>query len=417
RKLEHPLTPSNSCLTLRKYLMGAVIEKVEQIHADRHLCIYFRTKEGIFHLYIELFSKIPNLILTREKEQILECFQVVRGEKRVLAPGEHYVFPPPPRQALVPPTQPITLQEIEAKYTLAEEEAVYQQRYLQLEKQLNKEFARLQKLETVLTKQLTQFQEYEHYAQWGELLKGSFSQIQRGASEFRTINYYDPEMKEITIVLDPFKTSEDNMAVYFKKHGKMKRGKEILGGRLIQIQEEAKQVAQQIQQLQLKNHPELLTPSSSSNGPEKSTLKEKKSGQSSASKPRAFLSKDRLRILVGRSSTKNDELTLRIAHGNDIFMHVHGFPGSHVIIVTPREKPVPLETLLDGATLAKYYSKAREHQKSTISYCQQKYVRKPKKAKPGAVLLQQHQSLLIEIEKSRLERLLKSSSLEDNDEN
>lgn len=408
RKLEHPLTPSASCVALRKYLTGAVVEEIEQIHADRHLCLYFRAKEGFLRLYLELFTRFPNLILTTEKDHILECHQILKGGKRVLAPNEHYIFPPPPKTSLTFPVPPMTLQEIEAKYTQAEADSLFQQRVLHLEKQLQKEQTRLQHLEASIQKQLEQFQSYEHYAQWGELLKGSFAQIPRGAHEFKTINYYDPEMKEITIALDPMKTTEENVALYFKKHAKMKRGKEMLGKRLGMIQEELKRVLHQIEQVKQKTHPDLQFREHVP--PEEPRKKEKKRELSSGSQPRIFWSKDHLKILVGKSSTQNDELTMRIARGNDIFMHVHGFPGSHVIIVTPREKPVPLETLLDGATLAKYYSKARDHQKSTISYCPQKYVRKPKKAKPGLVLLQQHQTLFIETEKSRLERLLKSAS-------
>jgi predicted ribosome quality control (RQC) complex YloA/Tae2 family protein len=115
---------------------------------------------------------------------------------------------------------------------------------------------------------------------------------------------------------------------------------------------------------------------------------------------------------VGRNARQNDELTLRVARGNDLFLHVAGRAGGHVIVRSPTGKPPPTETLLDAANLALYYSLPdRQRRGQAISaggevdYTQVKYVRKPKGAKPGLLLLASRKTLRIRLELERLERL------------
>ncbi|MFQ5505469.1 MAG: NFACT RNA binding domain-containing protein [Planctomycetota bacterium] len=122
----------------------------------------------------------------------------------------------------------------------------------------------------------------------------------------------------------------------------------------------------------------------------------------------SFRSKEGLLIYVGRSKADNDRLTLRVARGNDIWMHVgRGYSGSHVVIRLDRGKTASLESLLDGATLALHFSKARGHSRGEVRYTQAKYVRKPKKAKPGSVEVIRSKTLDLRFEPERLERLLR----------
>lgn len=403
KTLPHPPTPSASCMALRKHLGGAVLEQIEQIHQDRHLKLSFQTKEGQRFFYLELFSRFPNGILTSTEGMILDCLHPVWGGRRPLHPGIAYLFPPAPAVPKFSEPTPISLEELEKKYFDAEENAESEQVYRRLERQFQKEREQLEKLKQVLEKQLEVAENHHEYLQWGELLKAGLFQLKKGETVFRAVNYYAPDLAEIEIPLDAMKTPEENMLFYFKKYHKMKRGQEVLMQRLEELEAREKTLAQQEKALQEKTLPALFEKDSFSTPSKKLDL-------SGVSQPREYWSRDHFKILVGRSSTQNDELTMKRAKGNDLFMHVQGFPGSHVIIAVPKGKSVPLDTLLDGAALAKYFSKAREHQKSTVNYCFRKYVRKAKKAKPGAVYLQEHKSLFIEEDRPRLERLWSSGT-------
>jgi predicted ribosome quality control (RQC) complex YloA/Tae2 family protein len=71
---------------------------------------------------------------------------------------------------------------------------------------------------------------------------------------------------------------------------------------------------------------------------------------------RTFTSKDGLPILVGKTRDENLELTFKVARGNDVWMHLRGRPGAHVVIPVQSGKSTPLETLLDAAVLTVFYS-------------------------------------------------------------
>lgn len=112
------------------------------------------------------------------------------------------------------------------------------------------------------------------------------------------------------------------------------------------------------------------------------------------------------RILVGRTARDNEELLRRHTRGNDWWLHARDYPGAYVFIKGVAGKSVPLETLLDAAVLALYYSKGRQGGKGDIYCTQVKYLRRVKHGKPGQVIPTQEKNLSVHLEPERLERLL-----------
>ncbi|MBI3963220.1 MAG: DUF814 domain-containing protein, partial [Deinococcus sp.] len=108
----------------------------------------------------------------------------------------------------------------------------------------------------------------------------------------------------------------------------------------------------------------------------------------------SFRSRQGFAILVGRSSQENDQLTMRIAKSQDVWLHVQATPGSHVI-VRAAGKQVPFETILEAARLAAYYSQARHSSNVPVDYTLRKHVWKPRGAKPGAVLITQQKTVYV----------------------
>jgi predicted ribosome quality control (RQC) complex YloA/Tae2 family protein len=89
-------------------------------------------------------------------------------------------------------------------------------------------------------------------------------------------------------------------------------------------------------------------------------------------------------IYVGRDARSNDHLTFNIADKEDIWMHVKGVPGSHVVIRV-RENLPTLELIRRAAELAKKNSKADKEEKSTVVYCQRRFVKKEQGMNDGQV--------------------------------
>ena len=89
-------------------------------------------------------------------------------------------------------------------------------------------------------------------------------------------------------------------------------------------------------------------------------------------------------IQYGRDAKSNDYLTFNVADSEDIWMHVKGVPGSHVVIRV-RENLPTTEILKYAASLAKKNSKAAKDQSAKIVYCQRKYVKKDPGMNDGQV--------------------------------
>ena len=89
-------------------------------------------------------------------------------------------------------------------------------------------------------------------------------------------------------------------------------------------------------------------------------------------------------VYVGKDAKSNDYLTFNVADKEDIWMHVKGVPGSHVVIRV-REN-LPTETTIRlAAQLAKKNSKASKDDKATVVYCQKRFVKKESSMNDGQV--------------------------------
>ena len=125
-----------------------------------------------------------------------------------------------------------------------------------------------------------------------------------------------------------------------------------------------------------------------------------------------FTSNDGIEIRVGRTSSDNDQLSCNFEYrdATDWWLHVAGFPGSHIIIRSgdddlPQKFP---ETLKDAAILAAVNSKAAQAGRVGVSFCRARQVSKPAGAKPGMVRLSGDVGTItldLKAERKRYERL------------
>lgn len=94
-------------------------------------------------------------------------------------------------------------------------------------------------------------------------------------------------------------------------------------------------------------------------------------------------------VLVGKAATDNDYLTLKVAKPFDLWLHVAGVPGSHVVVCNPDRLPeIPKAVVERAAEYAAYYSKARDARgKVEVHVCWASDVRKERGAPAGEVQL------------------------------
>jgi predicted ribosome quality control (RQC) complex YloA/Tae2 family protein len=121
---------------------------------------------------------------------------------------------------------------------------------------------------------------------------------------------------------------------------------------------------------------------------------------------RTFRSLAGVPIWVGRGAEENDTLTVRLARGNDLWLHARGRTGAHVLVRLERGRAPDQETFLDAAHLAAHFSDARGEGLVEVASTRAKYVHKPRGAAPGAVTYSQEKVIALRLEPGRLERLL-----------
>lgn len=92
-------------------------------------------------------------------------------------------------------------------------------------------------------------------------------------------------------------------------------------------------------------------------------------------------------ILVGKGDRDNDHLTFEVAEPGDLWLHVAGPAGSHVLVRNPDGlDDIPREVVEGAARLAAWHSKARGSRgKVEVHVCRAGDVRKRRGSPPGKV--------------------------------
>ncbi|PKL85162.1 MAG: hypothetical protein CVV22_09550 [Ignavibacteriae bacterium HGW-Ignavibacteriae-1] len=101
-------------------------------------------------------------------------------------------------------------------------------------------------------------------------------------------------------------------------------------------------------------------------------------------------------VYVGKNAANNDELTMRFAKPNDLWLHARGTSGSHVVLKLNKPEKPPKHILEKAAELAAYYSGARNAKYVPVIYTFKKFVRKPKGANIGAVVVSKEEVIMVE---------------------
>jgi predicted ribosome quality control (RQC) complex YloA/Tae2 family protein len=211
-------------------------------------------------------------------------------------------------------------------------------------------------------------------------------------SSILVTDYYSEKMEEIEVKLDKPKTPIENMEYYFKKYEKFKRG-------VLFIEKELKKIEIEIEKLS--TQPVILigeqVPLSLNNNRKKNDVH---------TQYKTYLGSNGFKILVGKGSVDNDYLTFKVASGNDIWLHVLSYSGSHVVIKKNNKKDIiDINTIYEAAHLAVLNSKAPNNDSVEVCYTYRKFVKKPPKSNPGAVIYTQEKRVYIKLDKNITDNL------------
>lgn len=263
-----------------------------------------------------------------------------------------------------------------------------------------KNVKKIKKLEATLVES----EKAEKYKLFGELLTANMYAFKRGDKEVTVQNYYSQEDEIISITLSPQKTPSENAQSYFSKYQKAKNSVVFVENEINKAKEEINyfdSLLQQIESAAPKDLQEIREELM-----EEGYLKNKqqKGKKAKPSKPsfEKYESSDGTEILVGKNNKQNDYLTNKVAARDDIWLHTKDIPGSHVII---RSKQPSEETIHEAATIAAYFSKAKNSSSVPVDFTLVRHVKKPSGAKPGFVIYDNQQTLYVTPEEDLILKL------------
>lgn len=268
------------------------------------------------------------------------------------------------------------------------------QKSTDLRKILTNSLERSYKKRDLQQKQIKDTEKREKFRIYGELLNTYGYGIQEGERSFRCLNYYDNT--EITIPLDPTLSAQENAVRYFDKYNKQKRTFEATSRQLEQTEAEIEHLESISTFLDIARKEEDLAQIKeelTEYGYIKRHFSGGKKQKKAVSRPFHYLSSDGFHIYVGKNNYQNEELTFKLASGNDWWFHAKGIPGSHVIVKT-EGKELPDRVFEEAGALAAYYSRGRGQDKVEIDYIQKKNLKKVPGAAPGFVVYHTNYSLV-----------------------
>lgn len=448
----HPCLEQNSnnhppmfCMQLRKHLEGQKIQRAAVVQYERILELYFDSFDEFgsktpLCLALELMGKHSNIILyNNDTNVILGCAHNVssgKSRERELSGGLPYIYPPKQKKndflkqyqngilrgelakdyhyfsaALA---EAINNDFIKAKEILTDQKVAldalktvyscganschgindvicnyfskhlcdFQIQVLKNTLKLNvqKEIRKIKK--SIASLGLNNDEKQFLYKQKGDLILQNIYNIKKGDEKFQT--------RDMIIELDVSRSPSENAQRYYSLYSKTKtaglKREELLKERnekLLYFKEIDFSIDNSCTIDDLKQVEEEL-------GLKKAVL--------SSKSHKAKIEIDRYeieggQIYIGKNNKQNDYIVSKIAAAEDYWFHVLNTPGSHVLLKVQGE---PNENqLLEAATLAKYYSTARDNAKASVIYTKRKYIKKPPNTFLGYVTYKNEKEIVV----------------------
>ncbi len=401
---------------LNQLCKGKILENIIAIEYDRIFKMQF---SGGISIRFEMFPARPNWIVEGEssfgwresKSKVPEAKIDIKSKLELRANSQNQY----PRSFAIDNQTWLTGAYLE--YKEKRTEALFLQTIKQTQDFYEDRTAKNIRLKSEVLKQLKNAERADEIKKQGELLKSVLYQFKKSEKkEFVMV-------EEVRIKCDPQKTVAENADAYFKNYKKLVRAKKELEPRIVHLDQQMKKDREMMVEIgAFKKNPkekyqesinrllqlESVQVAKKAKSPEvkKQNKVDKKFEKSGVKR---FTSKDGTSIWIGRTHEENEELVIRLARGNDIWLHLKSRPGAHGIIQLPKNKTASLDTLLDAATLVAHYSGVSEYDKAEIDYTFRKYVKRVPGGKKNAsqflVTYSQNKTLNIQMQKDRIDRL------------
>jgi predicted ribosome quality control (RQC) complex YloA/Tae2 family protein len=415
-------TQSPFSLNLSKQLKGARILSVEALPRERILVLWLTAEGANAHveklgLVFCLIPAVPEALLVRVEAKNPGSWKIL-SRSRTLSPEQARAASPdfnPPTGAQAPADPPLRAELFaggpEAFHQVLERELAKEAFALRVhaaERELKDLIKQARERIRLSEKALGDAGREADWQRYGELLKAVLHDLPEPNSRGERIVVDFATEKEVAIPSDPKLGPREQVEKFFQLARRKARRAEEARLRIESFGENLRKWEKALAQPPLEGDWKGLErfEGLANIRPQNRAQAARTGGKGKVSSwlGKTFVSKEGLLILAGRSKDENLELTFKHARGNDVWLHVRGRPGAHVLVPLTGGKSAPLETLLDAATLAIYYSGGEKWGKTEVDYTYKKYVKRIKDSTEASYT--HNKTLIVEPDPVRIKRLL-----------
>jgi predicted ribosome quality control (RQC) complex YloA/Tae2 family protein len=415
---------------LRAHLIGSHLKKMEVSDNDRQISMLFQSREGEMQVILSILGVRSNIYLLDAEGNIVHSLRPLEDTRKELKIGDPWINPRgsllsegSDRWEQIPDEQ--YFNEIDGTYQKLEQLHEAEALARRIEQVIKKERTFLDRKAINLREDLVEARQAEINRRQGELLKSVLHTVKAGDDRIHAEDYETGEIVEIT--LDPKLSPAANLESYFARYQKELRSEKFIVQQLEdleaarqkletagnQLQEALKAEPPDMQSLEriaelpnIRRYLNRQSPKQKNMSPQAKAAGKK--DIPSRMMPKRYRTQDGLEIWVGRNDEGNDYLSTRLARGNDLFFHLEGYPGSHVVLRTEGRSDPASRAILDACELAVHFSKMKNAGSADVHVAPIKNVKKPKGAKPGLVYVRSGKSIRLKRDPKRLQEILAS---------
>lgn len=413
-----PLKPSNFTMLLRKYLNNFKVKEVTAFNKDRIIRMEYYGYNDLrdmttYYLYIELFGRYSNLILTTDENIIIGSLKLINSESKTVLPNSKYAYEIYDQYIIsnkvnisvedalntnitpctnskdfyhtnvfnteITTYSSLSLLLDEFYFNITKQRRIS---YLtkECQKKIDSELKKLTNKIKLLNKDYTKNQNFDKYKNFGDLIL-TYGYQNKQLDELKCKSF---EGEDVVIKLDEKLSVADNANKYYSKYSKLKRSLSFISEQIEITNQRIEYLDNLKYQLSVCDEHEIKQIYN-----EYSQVTNKKEVIQSKV---LTITGDEYTILIGKNNLQNEEVTFKLSRKNDIWFHVKDLPGSHVLLKSDNPTDEQIEV---AASYAAYYSKAKTFPKVEVTYTNVKNVKKISGSYPGHVSIINDQNTII----------------------
>lgn len=313
---------------LKKYFNNAFIKEVKVLEGNRILCFSVKANKAYksyeSKIYFEFTGKNTNVILTDEKDLIIEALRHIDKSYRVVKPNVIL-------ESLKPYKMDENFEEIKdfADYFSRKFTSIYESKIKQIKKlklaQVDKKIQNLQELFSSLDEENSLLLKALEYRKRADVLFANLSVLKDYEREFKLDDF---EGKKVKFKLDL--SPKESANLFYKNAKKLEQKARNLNLQRENLKEKlefAYGLKEMLSKAKNEFELEILLP-------KKSTKKNQENKQDNGIANFYF---NEFKICVGKNEKGNENL-LKSAKKDDLWLHVRDIPSSHVLIISNKQK-------------------------------------------------------------------------------